>query len=262
MSECRIMDYNYVFQSNVTLTPSTEDTFFPASNLANFGRTKVWRTTSVTSQSLVIDLKTTESIDTFIMLFHPLDGSSLSEGATVTLQGNATDEWSSPAYSGTPTLDEDFEIYSLFLSAAQTYRYWRLVITDPSNDLGYIEVGKIILTKATQLSQCPEIGFSYKNDDLSKQSRNDFNQVYVDVKPNVRTFEFNYAVLSMDDFETLQTIYDRVGSSVPICMSLDTQESLFDKDRFIIYGHMDGTLNSKHHVLTYFDQPLTIKEAF
>lgn len=41
----RIIDFNYVFQSNVTLAPSSEDVDFPASNLRNFLRSKVWRTT-------------------------------------------------------------------------------------------------------------------------------------------------------------------------------------------------------------------------
>ena len=74
MSEFRIMDFNYVFQSNVDLTASTADSNFPVDNLTSTIRSKVWRTTSVTAQSLVIDLKSTEEIDSFVMFFHPLDG--------------------------------------------------------------------------------------------------------------------------------------------------------------------------------------------
>lgn len=262
MSECRIMDWNYVFLDETDITVLSENTNFPADNLKSTLRSKVFRTTGVSNETIVFDLKTAEDIDSFVMMFHPLDGIKLTTGVTVTVQGSATNSWTSPGVSVTASIDWDHEICTYFWSSSQSYRYWRVKIHDPANGLGYIEVGKIILTKATQLSQCPEIGFSYKTDDTSKQYRSEFNQVYTDIKPNVRTFEFNYKVMLQSDFETLQDIYDRVGSVMPICLSLDTQESLFDKDRFIIYGHLDGNLNSKHVVMDYFDTPLVIKEAF
>lgn len=262
MSECRIIDYNYVVQSTVDLTASTASSSFPVSNLKSLHRTKVWRSTNNTNQTVVIDLKTSEEIDSVVVLFHPLDGNKLTPDAVISMQGNATNEWSSPAVSVTLTLDEDFEVASYFWSTANEYRYWRLKVTDPTNESDYIEIGKVILGKATQLSQCPEIGFSYMNDDLSSVSRTEYNQVYSDVKPNVRSFEFNYNILTYADFETLQDIYDRVGSTVPVLLSLDTGEALFDKDRFIIYGNLDGAFNAKHRVMNYFDQPMKIKECF
>lgn len=262
MSSFRILDYNYTWQDNVDLTASTADANFPVSNLTSTLRCKVWRTTSNTDQTVVIDIKTSEEIDSFIMWFHPLDGCKLTSDAVITVQANATNNWTSPAVSVTATLDDDFEVASYFWSTAQEYRYWRVKITDPTNDLDYIEVGKIFLTKATQLSQCPDIGFGYGNDDLSTVTRTEYNQVYADVKPNVKSLDLNMSLLTYADWETLQDIYDRVGSTLPIAISLDTDEALYDKDRFIIYGTLSGDFNAKHRVVTYFDQSIKIKEAF
>lgn len=262
MSSFRILDYNYTWQSNVDLTASTASANYPVSNLQSLHRTKVWRTTSVTDQTVVIDIKTSEEIDSFVMLFHPLDGCKLTNAAVITVQGNATNNWTSPAVSVTATYDDDHEIASYFWSTSQEYRYWRVKITDPTNTTGYLEIGKIVLTKATQLSQCPDIGFGYGNDDLSTVSKTEYNQVYSDVKPNVKSLDLGMSLLTYADWETLQDIYDRVGSTVPIVISLDTDETLYDKDRFMIYGTMPSDFNGKHRVVTYFDQSLKIREMF
>jgi hypothetical protein len=58
---------------------------------------------------------------------------------TFTLQGNATDAWTAP--SVTQALAGDASIRIAFLGADQTYRYWRLLIDDCGNALGYGEVG-------------------------------------------------------------------------------------------------------------------------
>ena len=60
-------------------------------------------------------------------------------GGTFTLQGNATDAWTAP--SVTQALAGDASIRIAFLGADQTYRYWRLLIDDCGNALGYGEVG-------------------------------------------------------------------------------------------------------------------------
>jgi hypothetical protein len=41
--ECRILDYNYAFQSNVAITASSSNTEFPVSNIQSTIRSKIWR---------------------------------------------------------------------------------------------------------------------------------------------------------------------------------------------------------------------------
>lgn len=59
-------------------------------------------------------------------------------GGTYTLQGNATDAWTAPTVS--QVLSGDAAIRIAYIST-QTLRYWRLVIDDSGNTLGYGEVG-------------------------------------------------------------------------------------------------------------------------
>src|SRR3990172_8971075 len=58
----RFLDYNYVRQTNVTLTPTSEHANFPALNMRHDFRSKVWRTTGyflITATNKYIDFKET-----------------------------------------------------------------------------------------------------------------------------------------------------------------------------------------------------------
>jgi len=261
--DTRLLKFNFPFQSNVALTASTSDASFPVSNLSNPLRSKVWRSTAATSQFVLIDLKTTEEIDSFVMMFPFEETIAISSTATVKLQANATSDFSgSPAVDVTLTLDEKFNMYTHFFTSDQSFRYWRVSIDDTASATGFVEIGMIYLTKAITLTQSPDIGFSYRLNDTSKQRTTEFNQTYVDVRPLVKEFEFLHSNLSEADFETLQDFYNEVGNTIPIVVSVDSDESLFnDKERFIIYGYMGAGQESKHLQVDFFTTPLRVTET-
>lgn len=211
---------------------------------------------------VVVDLSTTEAIDSVAVLFDPLNGSQLSPSAVVTIQGSATNAWASPGVSQVLTFDEVNESYTHFFTADQSYRYWRLKIVDPQNPDLFVEIPKLVLSKGIQLGQTPEIGFSYKLKDMSKLTQNPYGVAFADLYPKLKGFEFNFAVIDYTDMETLANLFSRVGSTTPICLALDPDESVFDKDRFFVYGLLKNELTIKHRVYRYFDVPLTIEETF
>lgn len=264
MSEFRILDYNYAFDPAVTITATTENANFPVSNLARFSRSRVWRSTSVTAvQRIVFDLRTTEEIDSFVVLFNPMQGEGVkfSEGAVIKLQANATNVWSAPAVNVTLSIDEGYDVITHFFATAQTYRYWALEITDIGNAYGYIEIAKIILAKGTQLGQAPEIGFTDTLTDQSNIAETPYGHRYADVFPSRRRLEFNYSALAEDDIETLQNIFARVGQVTPIALALDPTATLFDKDRFFLYGYLTEKFQGTNRFYSYFDSGLSLVEA-
>jgi len=86
-------------------------------------------------------------------------------GGTYTLQGNATDVWSAPTVN--QVLSGDAAIRIAYL-ATQTLRYWRLVIDDPGNALGYAEVGIWFAGPYTQPTVSYAIGFTKAWEELSE----------------------------------------------------------------------------------------------
>lgn len=257
----RIMDFNYLFQDDVDLTPSSEDAEFPASNLRNQSRAYPWRTTGVDEESLVIDLKTIEEIDSAVIFFDPTVGIKLSEGADVRIQANATNVWDSPAVDQAMTIDEDNGVISHFFSTDQSYRYWRLFIDDPVSGYTYLEIPKLMLTKATQLTQGPKQGFGMKLSDQTKNQRTEYGHEFSDVYPSLKALDFSFEAITDADRETLKQVFERVGSVRCIAVSLDSEEDIFDKDTFLIYGKIRGDFQAKHSVFSYFDSGLTLEEV-
>jgi len=372
MSEFRIGDYNYVFDSTVGLTPSSVDPEFPVSNLRNYLTSKVMRThplgtfvidttnnkldfnigggpvvatltagtytattltaeivtrmnaaaagtytcafsTSTgkwtitksagtlsllwatgantasgvhstigfpsssdytgalaytgsfialhTEESVIIDLRTNESIDSFAMIFDKMVGSQFTAEAVLKLQANATNAWTTPAVDVTLSFDTDYDLYTHFFSSAQSYRYWRLKMVDPKNPNLFLEIPKLFLTYATQLTQVPQLGFAMVTRDRSEQQSTPYGHRYSDVYPNLRGIDFKYAIMGKDDLKTLEDIYERVGSVAPVFMALDPTATLFDKDRFFLYGYLKNTLGREHVFNEYFNTGLMLEEA-
>jgi len=179
------------------------------------------------------------------------------------LQANPTNEWSSPSLSETLTLDDDYEVYSRFFSAAQNFRFWQINIVDPRNPDLFVEIPKWILSEATQLTQNPEMGFTDVLRDQSKVFQNQFGNTYSDIYPSRRRFGFSYKTLSEADTKTLFQIYERLGRATPLTLSLDNTTEIFDdKDKFIIYGRLKGNFNSKQAFTNIFDDlVLEVEEA-
>ena len=67
--------------------------------------------------------------------------------------------------------------------------------------------------------------------------------------------------MTLSDMETLSSIYERTGNVKSICVSLDSTEELFDKDRFFLYGKIKGQIQAKQKVFSYFDEGLSVEES-
>ena len=374
MSEFRILDYNYMFQSNVTLTASSADSEYPVSNLKNPIRGKVWRSSSSagnftittsnnkidfnegggdlvatitagtytattlaaeiktrmdaagtdtytisystttgrwtissdgstlsllwdtgsnsantagdslgyttsaddtgatsyvsdnlaihTEETITIDIGTAENIDSFAMFFDPKASIGVSSAATVKIQANASDVWTSPSVDVTLSLDATYDTYTQYWSSDQSYRYWRIYISDPTNANLYVELPVAYLANAVTLSQSPDLGFLDALADPSVKKENNYGHAYYDVYPIRRTFDMSFTALSASDMESLQEVYRRVGNTEPVVISIDSQAVTFDKDRFTLYGRITGGLDSENLFYNYFTAPsLTVEEA-
>lgn len=214
-----------------------------------------------TVERLVVDLRTSEEIDSFAAIFSKSVTSKLTEEAVVKLKYSATPSWDSPAGEVTLSYDETYNLITHFFSSAVEYRYWCVEIVDPKNPYLYVELPKLFLTKATQLTQVPQIGMAITTKDLSKGENTAYGHRYTDVYPALGTFDFKYAALSSTDLATLEDIFARVGSSCPVFIALDSTASVYDKDRFFMYGYLNEELKRSNVFYTYFDTGLVLEEA-
>jgi hypothetical protein len=213
-----------------------------------------------TEEWVTFDLQTDTEIDSCVLVFDKIDGAKLTTAAVVKIQANATDSWGSPSVDVTLTFDETPEVYSYFWTTAQSHRYWRVNVVDPANPNLYVELSKVILGKATQLSRAPDNGFSISYEDRSKVQETPYGHEYTDIYPIMLSGSFDYTALPYVDVKTLQEVYNRVGNVTPICVVLDSAEALFDKDRMAIYGKLSGSNSYSHQVYNYFNSGLQVRE--
>lgn len=122
-----------------TITALTENPDYDFTTSFNDDRlSRVGRTVDDNAQTFIFDLLTAQAISKLMIKSH-----NLTSSAAITLEGNATNAWTAPTYTTAVTYNADY-IYK-DLGSAQTFRYWRLSISDASNPDGYIEISKVYL---------------------------------------------------------------------------------------------------------------------
>jgi hypothetical protein len=126
----RIYHNNLITSATLTpssAAPSQDINSLKIPNLAqtfNFGASDV---------SLIIDLGLVVNIKSFI-----IDIGNMTGSGTYLLEGNSTDSWTSPTYSQTLNITDT----ALYLDLNQTFRYFRLKITDSESiKIGYVMIG-------------------------------------------------------------------------------------------------------------------------
>ncbi len=133
---------------------------------------------------LKADLVTAASVLAGIVINH-----NSAAGGIYTLQGNATDAWTAPTVN--QVLAGDANIRIAFI-ATQTLRYWRLVVNDCGNALGYGEVGIWFAGPYTQPSISYGIGFTMTPEELSEVTIAISGAHFQDEKPSRPTWSMGW----------------------------------------------------------------------
>lgn len=241
----KLMTTNFCTLDATIVTASSADTNFPVSNVKHPFRSKHWRSTGVTSESVVYDLITTESIDSVVILWSKEDGIRLSNTATITIQANATNVWTSPAVSQVMTIDNTYVMASYYFGSDQNYRYWRVLIADAGNPNGFVSLGVVWLGKSLAI-QNAQNGFVYTLADKSKTTVTDFGHIYVDEYPEVATLQFVYKVMVYSDVQLIENAYRTNGTRLPVMVVFDPTEIVFNKNHFAVYGKMGPAFALTH----------------
>jgi len=135
-----------LISASATITPSTEDSAYPAENLYDKQAANVFRSESPTSLTILIDFGASVQADTIALINHNLTAS-----ATLKLEADN----SSP-----PTTDvaiPTYRQYDLWKSFTLTSkRYWLLTITDTNP--ADIQIGQLLLGVRTLFPRGRRIG--------------------------------------------------------------------------------------------------------
>ena len=251
--------YNNLLDS-ATLTASSEASGFPASNLKNPFRSKVWRTAGATAgtANLVINHGSAKAVTVVALIGY----NWTSAPGTLTFEANATDSWGAPSFSqaltfaANPTANGNPGII-VKTFASQSYQYNRLNViyspgTTPTDwDLGRIFVGTYFQpTKSFSRSHQGSIV------DPSYISRTIGGQDHIDTIAKYRTMDFNCQLTTQAQWELYQTMINNVGINKDLLISFDYDN---EPDEMTMYGKFTKLPGMKRDSL--FDLSFSFQES-
>lgn len=210
--------------ANIELSSVTsEDASYPASNLYDNKRYKKWRSTSASAQRIVWDLGFPGNPRGFAAISDRNSPLKLSPLATVRLEGNSTNMWSTPEFS----VVLPFRDYLLAYENEDGFhssplRYWSLYIDDPLNPYSYLEFGEIFLGDYTPLTRgCAIYPFTNRLTDGSVVFTSEGGQDYAIRRALGQDIQVEWRGLKKEELEEIEGIFNYYGVHTPFFASFD-----------------------------------------
>lgn len=248
--------YSYNFVDFAEITADSENALFPASNLIDNRRTKVFRSTT-SDANIIFDLKSIEAIDSLCIVDNPLTGWGVN---TITVEANATADFTSPAFTTTLTFSQEHGIGIKELDTAQSYRFWRFVCTGSS----YVELSKVFIGKKIGYSpKSPNFNWRYTESDQSKSQRNRYGQIFTDKTISKKNIRLDLALNNRSDMDKLFEMFDYVGLNKPFFVRIGDGSGsclLNDDNRFSSYMRLQRDPEFTNVFYRLYNTSLTMEE--
>lgn len=183
---------------------------------------------------MVFDFGETSEIDTIIMVDSSRDSFGVS---TVTLELNATSDFSSPAFSVSVPLNIKFGL-GLAEFPVESYRFARLVMTSTDD---YCELSNVFIGKSISFDNGMgiDIGWSFNDRDLATSKENRYGQKFTDKIARRRNFNFSLNAMNPDEFDQVLEVIDHKGLTDPFFVRIGDDEMINDPERFTAMVYLD-----------------------
>lgn len=172
---------------------------------------------------ILMDLGVDSDPTSFMLIDARNSPISISPTATVLLQGNHTDVWTSPAYSAALTYDDRIlrSLSDTGLSGT-ALRYWRIKFVD-QNPKGYVQVGAFYLGNhySTTRGQ-PQFPFRHEPIDRTETVYSEGGQTFSEIKPKTERITTEWFGLTVTEKEYIEGIFEQQGLGLPFFVSFDT----------------------------------------
>lgn len=237
---------------STAITASTEDFLYPVDNLLSQRLAKPFRTQDASAQTVIFDLGTPQSVNTIGILGH-----NFTSSATMTIEANAANSWGSASVSTTLTWIDGAIIK--YLASSESYRYWRVSVSDATNTDGYLNIGVVWLGEYLTIDPASLLNFSVSKmrDDTVVYGRG--RQKYASVGVGWREFDLSFPRTGGTMLTAIQTMYDTVGNHTSMIFAN------FDELRTYplvepVYCSIVGDLGFTHTRRMQFEWSLRLQE--
>lgn len=207
---------------------------------------QIWKSGATTSATLTSDTGVAQGIflDTFAMLNH-----NLTTSASVVLQGSNDAGFASIGFTET-LVSREREIYYIAPTLPTlSFRYWRVIISDPTNTAGFLSIGTIIFGSAIIMQQTCIV------DELTKDSKHFSDKVETEGFTNISNDRALKYAVSMEmrnlsyqrgDYQRIRAVFDTARTSLK-CLWIPTPQF---PERFAIFGKLTAIPPERHKVIS------------
>lgn len=177
---------------------------FGVGALIDQDRDTAWEATGCADEHLTFDLGEAKQVRALVLADH-----NLSDAASVTLMADPAAAWSGPAYSQALTVTSPHTC--LFLD--QTYRYWRIAISDSANPAGVVSLGGLYLGDYFQPSRT--FGTRYQRSLVAGRSitTTDAGKLAGSSRGVAESLGISFSGLTADDAAGFEAMFRAVHSS-------------------------------------------------
>lgn len=237
--------------ASTAFTVSSYEGNYPITNVQEERLKMTWRTTSASSQSVIIDFGTALSVNTCAILGHNLTAS-----AQAVISANSVDSWPG-ATSQTLTWNAG-AVLKFF--TAETYRYWRFDIDDPTNVDGYIDIGRLWLGDYLQIDPSCLVNFKVVKKNSDRVVFGKDRQKFATPGVTWRRFEMNFPPTAHETIASIDDMYDVVGNhGAFIFCKFDTLRTYQIVEP--CYCVIDGEIGFTHDNRMKFTYSLNLEEV-
>ena len=221
---------------------------------------QVYRSTA-TTVTLQCDTQITQGIfnDTLAILGH-----NFTTSAIVTLQGSNDVTFSSIPFSETLSVETENMYWISEYLPLNSYRYWRIVVSDTTNTDGYIQIGTIVFGPSIIFNgECFTDEVTRRKTHFADRIRTEGYSAVSNDRALKRALSLRFQKLNYnrENFEKLVGVVDAARTSLK-CLWIPTPQY---PSRFAVFGKLAEMPVETHKAISrdadYIDMDITVDEA-
>lgn len=218
-----------------------------------------------THESIIFNFGVSKAIDFFACVGLVGENLTISSNATITLKGNATNSFTSPTISKTPT-HTDNGLFMFEDTDDMNYQWWEFKFIDRTNTVGPegFTISDIYLGDYDTLTSTNLAGeFAKSLVDPTKVSKSDAGAKFFRLKSKYWNFS-NTSVQHLTDAErlTLQDFFQSHGISSPFYVSIDPTQVVSNSiDELTKYVQFEGSPKFTHVIRDLYNMSFAMSEV-
>lgn len=222
-----------------TLTASSALADNTVNRLQDMGLSRIWRTSDLNTADIEIDFGAATEIDFIAIVAH--NGTA---SGSVTIKAGTTSAVSDFTLAGQDLITGtdvgyDKNLFAVRLSSSETYRYWKIEISDASNPDAYFQAGRLYMDKCFSPAINASWGLSEGFKDNSRLQRSMSQALNPVTRTPLRTVDLQIDFGTEDEMYGVVYEIDRLRGISKDILYIKNIEATTHFQRQYVYGVSD-----------------------